>query len=1498
MKFFYEKRRVFMALLMMFVFFCSNSHAADLTHNISAGDLIIPGSSVDNYTITGNTSTYKVEVGSGYKGTIILSNCSIVSTAGGSIGNQTYTVTYSPFLVKGQHNGDNYNPVTNVNIVLDGNNYIGYYGRTCAALQVDQGAQVHISAIDPKNNASGSLFARANAYEPGGVNIPDAGAAIGAPSHTQQGTSMTYDANGAERGTQGTAGGNIIISSGTVKAWGGHGAGIGGGYTKYFNGVILITGGIVEARGGYDSAGIGSGCPHGTGVLPYYAEKSAIVALPPCQITAFGAGANANGGVGTTQFASLGLNGTKYLTYVNDPAKPLLTIRTEDYEKNADIYLDLTETPGLESIFDKVYPAFDLAQVWIGKTRTADGLMTVHGKFQNITTFFTDASSTSPATLGRPYMPVSKTTSTAETIILPLFEANISFTDYPSEPLEEGYASAQAETNAYCLKIEYKDTKPLTGVTYKLQQGTSSNFKNLIFLGPDSTTKISAPSTISNGDVFYIVTPLKDGKPVGSYTDVILIHGTFDAIVMAGYIRRISDQLVVKDDTETNTHIKVKADPASFAENFPTTKTVNLTLNITHAGIDGVSYDPADVKAKYIITTEKNYEDAKNAVPLHQWEDLMIPSADGVDIATTASFAGKPAGTYYIHWNVVSGVVMAHSKDVTAPASTYGGFGKYEIIAGKTVTYDGNTNNGGVVPVDPVKHAVGDSVSVLGNTGALTKTNATFIGWSFNGHPVVTAAADEPADLLKPSRKFQILADTVLFAVWAIDENGSGGGGDSIPDYLQFKVLYDGNGHTSGTAPIDANLYSSGDNVIAKTHETLARVEGVTPIVFAGWTPAPVTSVLTKATAADTTTAFVRAAAVFTVTNATTMYAVWAADENGNGIPDIFENDYQVNYDGNGHTGGTAPVDPAAYLSGTSVTTKLHGDLARTGGATDIVFAGWAPTQIAVLTKATAADTTTAFVREGNAFIIAGNTTMYAVWSTDENGNGIPDIFETPHTITYNGNGHTSGTPPTDPATYLNGTNAIAKAHGTLAKAGGATDIVFAGWTPSPVSSVVTPATAADTTTAFVRAGGIFTVTGDMTMYAVWAADENGNGTPDIFENMYSVTYDANSATSGNVPVDPATYLSGVGITAKANIDLVRTNATFLGWSKSAVGIVTTEAQEAAAGLILEGDTFVISGNTTLYAVWGQDENGPDGGGDGTPDYKQFAVTYDNNGGSGSVVDNNIYNGGDNVTLKTKGNLAKGGYMFFGWNPTPVGDITTQAAEDALTGANTLKNPGETFTILGPTTWYAVWASDNDGNEIPDYKQGEITYDGGSLQAPGFPKSQAIAKGDTIFLTDMNAKVPGFVLLGWHTVKLPVVTILMMENMVKNVPTFYPIGSPFTTMADDTTLYAVWAMDQDNDGFPDYGGTIIQPALGGIGTRAGTLAENVTGNENITDVRVWAYDQTLYISSPKAVRARIYTLNGLLFKQVEVPEGTVGETLNGGIYVVEINGARYKVMVK
>ncbi|MGN0473749.1 MAG: InlB B-repeat-containing protein, partial [Acutalibacteraceae bacterium] len=165
----------------------------------------------------------------------------------------------------------------------------------------------------------------------------------------------------------------------------------------------------------------------------------------------------------------------------------------------------------------------------------------------------------------------------------------------------------------------------------------------------------------------------------------------------------------------------------------------------------------------------------------------------------------------------------------------------------------------------------------------------------------------------------------------------------------------------------------------------------------------------------------------------------------------------------------------------------------------------------------------------------------------------------------------------------------------------------------------------------------------------------------------YTVTYDANGATSGTVPTDGNDYSYNETATVKDKGNLAKTGAVFVNWNTQPNGSGTSYAPNAQITMIE---------NVTLYAIW-QDE----------PTY--YKVKYDANGAtSGSVPqDNTQYLGGENVTVAEKGSLAKTDCTFKEWN--------TKA-----NGTGTGYNENDVFTMpSSDVTLYAIWV-DSSGNIV------------------------------------------------------------------------------------------------------------------------------------------------------------------------------------------------------
>jgi uncharacterized repeat protein (TIGR02543 family) len=292
-----------------------------------------------------------------------------------------------------------------------------------------------------------------------------------------------------------------------------------------------------------------------------------------------------------------------------------------------------------------------------------------------------------------------------------------------------------------------------------------------------------------------------------------------------------------------------------------------------------------------------------------------------------------------------------------------------------TVTYHGNDNSNGSVPVDATNYAQGQTVIVLGNTGNLVKTGYSFSGW--NTTPDGSGVAYLPAQTFTMG-----MGNVLLYAQWI-----------TTPVY---NVTYDGNNNTGGGVPIDGNNYVEGQTVVVLGNVGNLVNAGYS---FSGWN--------TKADGSGTT--YTQSQTFMMGAANVTLYAMWSTNPT-----------YTVTYSGNGNTGGSVPIFSTNYEQGQTVTVLGNtGNLVKTGYS----FSGWN-------TKVDGSGTT---YTQSQTFIMgAANVTLYAMWTA------IPT-----YTVTYNGNGNTSGSVPVDSTNYQQGqTVTVLGNTGNVVKTG----YTFIGW--------------------------------------------------------------------------------------------------------------------------------------------------------------------------------------------------------------------------------------------------------------------------------------------------------------------------------------------------------------------------------------------------------------------------------------------------------------------
>ncbi|MBN1603577.1 MAG: InlB B-repeat-containing protein [Chitinispirillaceae bacterium] len=647
-----------------------------------------------------------------------------------------------------------------------------------------------------------------------------------------------------------------------------------------------------------------------------------------------------------------------------------------------------------------------------------------------------------------------------------------------------------------------------------------------------------------------------------------------------------------------------------------------------------------------------------------------------------------------------------------------------------SITYNGNGNTSGEPPVDENDYKMGAFAILKANESGLARAGYRFRGWCTDN--------DGAGKIYSPSDTITILGPTVFFANWY--------------QIVTFNVVYNGNGNTSGTVPVDTMQYEAGSNI--RVHQNYNGLKKDS-FVFAGWN-----------TASDGNGTQVYPGSFLTVDSSITLYARWTQSAT-----------ISVTYNANGSTSGVAPVDSNRYISGASAKVKLNsGNLSKAGFS----FVGWT----------TQADGSGISYATEETFTVTQNVTLYAKWSKNVTFN-----------VTYNGNSNTEGTVPVDANAYESGFTAIVKGNtGNLSRDGykftgwnrnadgsgtvytsnsemkidTSNVVLYAVWTkmstetfkvyyfgnsntggsiPTDNSHYTkgTYARVLSNSGHLVKTGYLFAgwstgasetidnlfmpgdqieVTDTVKLYAVWTQDE-----------LFKVIYMPNGAASGTVPYDENAYLLGISVTVKGNSgNLEKTGSTFSGWNTKSDGKGDTYT---------ENTQFVKnSKDDTLYAKWSENPT--------------YSITYfSNNSTSGRPPsDVNTYETGVTVTVKhNSGNLVRMGYEFIGWNTRSDG------SGDAYAGGTALKMPSGNLSL------YADWKL------IPTFT---VKYDGNGNTAGTVPLPETYQRGQLFWVKGNTGLLQkdNLNFSGWNTLS-------------NGSGDFYAAGSMFP-IHSDITLYAIW----------------------------------------------------------------------------------------------------------
>ena len=407
-----------------------------------------------------------------------------------------------------------------------------------------------------------------------------------------------------------------------------------------------------------------------------------------------------------------------------------------------------------------------------------------------------------------------------------------------------------------------------------------------------------------------------------------------------------------------------------------------------------------------------------------------------------------------------------------------------------------------------------------------------------------------------------------------------------------------------------------------------------------------------------------------------------------------------LTYDPNGGSGG-----PGTELLDTQTGYTLKQSPVPTHDqqdGVDVLFIGWTANTTGDKIY-TASDTAPDIITNVN---ISSDTTVYAAWGVDTNGDGEPDVNETKYTLSYNANeldgGSLSGGSLPTGGTYVKG-NTVALADGSGLSLTGTTTsdkgtALFVGWSKTPINSILSQN---DTMPAGVVEQVTFTDS-NITVHAVWGWDTDNDGKPDITQNP-SIT--SSAGENGSIAPEGKVYVPA-GNSQKFDF--------------------TPDAGYAVDRVTIDGTAYVNNGVNLLPGMetWKKWESytfadvredhtisvtfGADADSDNVPDANEGTVTltYNANGGEGSAPDAQSANKWTAVTV-AKNTFTRSGYSFAGWNTQADGSGEDYAAGDAfqLTGQDAVLYAQWSYNggSSGGVTRYTIKASAGEGGGIsPD----------------------------------------------------------------------------------------------------------------------------------------------------------------------------------------------------
>jgi uncharacterized repeat protein (TIGR02543 family) len=632
-------------------------------------------------------------------------------------------------------------------------------------------------------------------------------------------------------------------------------------------------------------------------------------------------------------------------------------------------------------------------------------------------------------------------------------------------------------------------------------------------------------------------------------------------------------------------------------------------------------------------------------------------------------------GHTFAGWSLVTtggnGEVVGATYTPTVPVVLYSSWTTNAYV----VTYNANGGNGASTATTQ-NYTYGSTALAITSVGTLSRTGYTFGGWN----TLATGAGTN----YSAGASYTPTASIILYAKWTagtftLSYNANGGTTNSSTSITAGTAVT-----LSTTAGTRAGYTLAGWNTAADGSGT--SYAGATSQTFFAnttlyglWTPAIPGAPSVTATSAGNTTATVTvtgAAVSGTTAGPATSYSIQTFASDGTTsiagkTCTVLASASPLSCQITGLTNGTTYKFKATAINTTGSSTSVISTVTAipapfvvtyslnsgTLATTTVNFNLGTPLTLPLPTRSGytfggwygEVGLTTLVGIDGSSYSPTSTLTLYAKWTGAS------------YTITYNGNGSDAGSVPSN-GTFIFGNSYSIVAKGTMTKSG----YNFSGWTTASNGTGTLYANASDS---IASSTATYTAAANLTVYAKWTAQ------------VYTITYSANGASGSPSRATDSYTFGATGITLPDKTGLTYGGYTFGGWSETSTGTAVA-------------NPYSPTQTRTLYALWSG---------------VQYSISYNVNGGTGSIADTSYTTGATGITLNDGSTLSRTGYTFGGWKN--------------LAGTTVSGSP---YVATDNVTLYAIWTP----------KTISVTYDKGiATTTTVFPANTTVSFGSNLTLS-------------------------------------------------------------------------------------------------------------------------------------------------------------------